>query len=152
MKTTLQECGIKLHLLEGRLPHKIFKFLYFFLKFVSSSPFSFLFIDSTIYLYQYRLMNIYILLWVKMQYLFILLLKLFGRSFSCFWVPLISPSLFCFIFLCFDFLGLLYFPTKRCSRFIWHICYPSPRIYSSIECQFLILEVGIRKQDLDNRY
>ena len=109
-----------------------------------------LLIYSIIYLCQYRLMSIYFILWVIIQYYFILLLKLFQpwplralSGGSC--DPLTYTHQF--------FEHFLNYVPMRCSRLILYISCPNPRIsrFSKEHRFFFFLDNSIRNQDPDTK-
>lgn len=106
--------------------HKLFGIL-LFRRFVCSLP---LFIYSIIYLYQYRLRNIYFVLWVQIQYYIIYFFTQnvpafsIGSSFSWFLCPFDIPPHFVFLVLL-ELLALLGAPHSSCI-------FPFPALESAI--------------------
>ena len=104
-----------------------------------------LFIYSIIYLYLYRPLDIYFMLWIKSFFLpqFFQLWPLGAPSIS-FGVPLMYTLSF-IIFLSVS----LFSSTIRCPRLILYIPRLSPKIsHFSKESWFLLSETGVRNQDL----
>lgn len=140
--------GLSATSLKAEYLHKLFRILLNGKIFCSPS-----FVYSVICLYQHGLVDIYFIPWVVVQYYFIYFIAQIvpalaaGNSFGWF---------LCRFDICPSFFGRYTFlisVAKRFSRLLVYMSFPRPGIgHFSKELWFLLLENGIKKQDLGTRH